>query len=74
MSCFDGEFFVKTSPLTLGGRNFFAFNPFLLTFSATDGPRGGLHLFSGHHKQWGPPAKTVRKPYLKCSDTSHFTI
>jgi hypothetical protein len=29
---------------------------------------GGLHLLIGNHKQWGPPAKTVSKPYLMCFD------
>jgi len=62
------------TPLTLGGRKFLASNPFLPSFNATDAPRGELHLLLGHHKQWGPPAKTVSKPHLKCSDTSHFTL
>jgi hypothetical protein len=71
---FDPKFPVKTSPLTLGGCNFQAFDRFYPIYSETDAPRGGLHLLSGHPKQWGPPAKTVSKPYLKYSDTSHFIL
>jgi hypothetical protein len=62
------------TPLILGGRKFLASNPFFPIFSATDAPRGGLHLLLGHHQQWAPPTKTVSKPYLKCTDTSHFTL
>jgi hypothetical protein len=41
----------------MGGLNFFASDPFLLIFNATDAPRGVLYLLFGHQKQWGPPAK-----------------
>ncbi len=66
--------FVKTSPPTSGGHNFLAFSPFLPIFSVTDAPRGKLHLFFGHHEKWGPPTKTVNKPYLKCLDTGLPTL
>jgi hypothetical protein len=33
-----------------------------------------LHLFFGHHKQWGPPAKTASEPLLKCSDIGPPTL
>jgi len=64
---FSWIFFVKTTPPTLGDCNFLASSSFLPIFSARDVPRGGLHLVLEHHKQWGRPAKTASKTYLKWS-------
>jgi hypothetical protein len=47
------ENFCKNNPPYFGGRNFLASNPFLLIFGVIDTQRRGLHLLSGHHKQWG---------------------
>jgi hypothetical protein len=76
ISCelFNQEFFVKMSPPTSGGHNFLTFSLFLLILSVTDAPRGELHLFFGHHKKWGPPTKTMSKPYLNCLDTDLPTL
>jgi hypothetical protein len=71
---FYWEFHVKMSPPTLGGRNFFTYNPFLSIFSVTNVPKEGFHLFFGHHKQWGLRIKMASKPYLKCSDTNWSTL
>jgi hypothetical protein len=75
MSSSIENFLQKRPPqLGRGGRNFLASTPFLLIFCATDAPRGGLHLFFGHHKLWGPPAKMASDPYLKCSETGLPTL
>jgi hypothetical protein len=55
---------VKTTPLLQGDQNFLTSNAFLPIFRAIDAQRGGLHLFFGHHKQWGPSAKMVKNPTL----------
>jgi len=39
-----------------------------------DAQRGRLHLLFGHHKQWGPPEKNGKKPYLKCIVTDLSTL
>jgi hypothetical protein len=39
-----------------------------MIFSAIDVQRGRLHLLFGHHKQWGPPTKTARKPTFNVLD------
>jgi hypothetical protein len=75
----SSENFLQKRPSQLGGggvvrRNFLASNAFLPNFCATDAPRGGLHLFFGHHKLWGPPAKLASNPYHRCSDTGLPTL
>ncbi len=64
---FDQEFSVKKTPPISRGCNFLTSCQILPIFRGIDVPRGGLHLLFGHHKQWGPPPKTVSKPYIKCS-------
>jgi hypothetical protein len=64
---FDQKISVKKTLSYLGGHNFLASSQFLSIFSETDAPRGELHLFFGHHKQWGPLTKMTSKLYLKCS-------
>ncbi len=69
---FNWEFSVK-QPSYFEGRNFLVSSLFLLNFTVTDPPRGGLHLLFGHHKQWGPPQKTVSKPYLNCLENLNMS-
>jgi hypothetical protein len=76
MSCL-----IENIPPTSGCCNLFAFSSFYSIFSATDVAKGGLHLLLGglhllfgQHNQWGPPARTASKPYLKCWDTSLPTL
>jgi hypothetical protein len=57
---FNREFSIKTTPPSLKGHKVFASSLFLLIFSMIDVQRRGLHLFIGHHKKWGPPAKMAR--------------
>ncbi len=64
MSCLIEIFYCKNDPLTSGPVTFLSLVHFLPIFSATDVPREGLHLLFGHHKQWGPLAKTARNPTL----------
>jgi hypothetical protein len=59
---------VKITLFISKGCNFFASSPFLPIFNVISAPRGKFHLLFGDHKQWGPLAKTMSKPYLKwCS-------
>jgi hypothetical protein len=67
---FDPKISVRTTHPTWGGHNFLASIPFLLIFSVIYAQRGELHLFFGHHKQWGPLEKTVRNPTLSVLSTA----
>jgi hypothetical protein len=69
---FIQEFSLKKTFSYLG--DFLGSSQFLSIFSATDAPRGELHLFFGHHKQWGPPTKMASKTYLKCSVMGRSTL
>jgi hypothetical protein len=71
---FDPIFFTKTNPLTSRGRNSFAFSLFSPIFIVKNVPIGGFYLLFKCHKKWGPLAKMVSKPYLKCFDTILPTI
>jgi hypothetical protein len=53
---FGGLFFLDYyPPFTLGGHNFFNFNPFLMIFSMLNMSIGGAQVLFGHQKQWSPP-------------------
>jgi len=65
---------IFSNPPISRGCNFFAFSLFLLIFSATNVPKGRLHLLFRHHIKWGPTTKMTSKPYLKCSDISLLTL
>jgi hypothetical protein len=65
---------MKMAPPKLTGYKVFASSSFLLIFSTIDAQRGGLHLFIGHHKKWGPPTKMVRNPTFKHVMTNLSTL
>jgi hypothetical protein len=65
MSCLVETCFIKMTPLILGAHNFLVSSSFFSIFSVINVLRGGLHLFFQHHKQSGPFAKMISKPYLK---------
>jgi hypothetical protein len=68
---FDPKISVKTTPPLLGGGHYFLPSiPFSSIFSVIDAQRRELHLFFGHHKQWGPPEEMVRNPTLSVLSTA----